>query len=60
MADIELIIAVKAAEIYVNDMNGRLTREAAIKKAQREVQKELNKICGIEEIIEDIRGDDND
>ncbi|WP_297429602.1 hypothetical protein [Clostridium sp.] len=60
MINIELLIAVKAAEIKLKDMTGTLTIEAATKKAQRQVQRNLNKLDGLHEIIRCLRGENDD
>ena len=59
MINIELIISIQAAEIYLNDMTGQLTIEAAIKKAQRNIQRSLNKLVGLHEIIKAVSGEDD-
>lgn len=56
MINIELIISIQAAEIYLNDMTGKLTIEAAVKKAQRNIQRNLNRLDGLHEIIKHLRG----
>lgn len=58
MINIELIISIQAAEIYLNDMTGKLTIEAAIKKAQKNIQRSLNKLVGLHEIIKAVSGED--
>lgn len=58
MINIELIISIQAAEIYLNDMTGKLTIDAAIKKAQRNIQRSLNKLVGLHEIIKAVSGED--
>lgn len=60
MIKIELIISIRAAEIYLNDMTGKLTIEAAIKKANRNIQRNLNKLDGLHEIIKYLRGEDDE
>lgn len=59
MINIELIISIQAAEIYLNDMTGKLTIEAAIKKAQNNIQRSLNKLVGLHEIIKAVSGEDD-
>jgi len=53
--NIKLEIAKEAAEIKLNDTTGTLTIKAALKQAQRN----LNKICGLQQIINELRGEDN-
>jgi hypothetical protein len=57
--NIELIISIQAAEIYLNDMTGKLSIEAATKKAQRKIQKNLNRLVGLHEIIKAVSGEDD-
>lgn len=58
MINIELIISIQAAEMYLNDMTGKLTIDAAIKKAQRNIQRSLNKLVGLHERIKAVSGED--
>lgn len=60
MINIELIISIQAAEIFLNDMSGKLTIEASVKKAQRNIQRNLNKLDGLHEIIKHLRSEDYD
>lgn len=57
---INLIISIKASDIYLDDMTGTLTIEAAVKEAQRKMQRSLNKVKGLHEIIKCLRGEDDD
>lgn len=57
---INLIISIKASDIYLDDMAGTLTIEAAVKEAQRKMQRSLNKVKGLHEIIKCLRGEDDD
>lgn len=59
MINIELIISIQAAEIYLNDMTGKITIEVAIKKAKRNMQRNLNKLVGLHEIIKAVSGEDD-
>lgn len=59
MINVELIISIQAAEIYLNDMTGKVTIEAAIKKAQKNIQRSLNKLVGLHEIIKAVSGKDD-
>lgn len=52
----KLEIAKEAAEIKQNDMTGTLTIEAAVKQAQRN----LNRLQGWHQIIKAIRGGDDE
>lgn len=54
--NIKLKIAKEAAEIKQNDMTGTLTIEAALKQAQRN----FNRLEGFHQIIQAIRGEDDD
>lgn len=57
---INLIISIKASDIYLDDMTGTLTIEAAIKESQRKMRRSLNKVKGLHEIIKCLRGEDDD
>lgn len=59
MINIELIISIQAAEIYLNDMTGELSIEAAVKTAQKNIQRSLNKLVGLHEIIKAVSGEDD-
>lgn len=53
--NIELQIAKEAAEIKLDDMTGTLTIEAAVKQIQRN----FNRIHGLQQIINESRGEDD-
>jgi hypothetical protein len=56
---INLIISIKASDIYLDDMTGTLTIEAAVKEAQRKMQRSLNKFNGLHEIIKAVICEDD-
>lgn len=57
--NIKLEIAKEAAEIKLKDMTGTLTIEASVKEAQRQAQRNLNRLHGLHEIIKAVRGEDD-
>lgn len=58
--NIKLEIAQKAVEIKQNDMTGTLTIEAALKEAQRQAKRNINRLNGLHEIIKAVSGEDDD
>lgn len=60
MLNIKLEIAKLATEIKQKDMTGTLTIESAVKEAQRQAQRNLNKLHGLREIIKAVRGEEYD
>jgi hypothetical protein len=52
----KLEIAKETAEIKLNDPNGVLTIEAALRQAQRD----FNRLNGLNQIIKNARGDEDD
>lgn len=54
--NIKLQIAKEAAEIKLNDTTGTLIINAALKQAQRN----LNRIDGLQQIIKNLRGEEDD
>lgn len=55
-SDVNLKIAKETAEIKLNDTTGTLTIKAALKQAQRN----LNKIYGLQQIINELRGGEDE
>lgn len=60
MENKKLEIAKEAAEIKLKDMTGALSIEAAVKEAQRQARRNLNRLNGLHQIIKAVRGEVDD